>query len=305
MSVPTRAANSCAATGSILVLAALALALGVYTVRVWMMHRQDWVVSGKRKVAERLWEITLKRPSGKGLAYEAGQFAWIAFAPRRLPLFDHPFSIASAPGGGNEIRFMIQEAGDFTRRIGKLAEGTPAAIDGPHGSFTLADRKCGAIVLIAGGVGLAPILSMLADLARRGETRPVRFVYAARDAAALVDPAVFAPYLERLDSRSLILLDHEPLGPDQRKGPISRDHLAEIMDGLDVGDTAVMICGPGGMMSAVCGGMTSLGVPPEHIRYERFDYRAGPSTAKDRAVIRNFRLLALAIAIAVVGFALR
>ena len=283
----------------------LALALGVYTVRVWKMHRQDWTVANRRKVADRLWEVTLRSDSGRSLDYEAGQFAWIAFAPRRFPLFDHPFSIASAPDGSGEVRFLIQEIGDFTRKLGDLAIGTPAAIDGPHGSFTLADRRCGAIVLIAGGVGLAPVVSMLADLAVHGETRPVRFVYAARDAAALTDPSIYAPHVEKLGARSMILLDREPLAPGQRKGPVTREHLAEAMDGLDPKDTAVMICGPGGMMSAVCGAITGLGVPPANIRYERFDYRDGPPTAKDRQVVRNFRLLALVIAVAVAAFALR
>jgi len=289
----------------VLAFAALALALGVYTVRLWQMRRQDWIVSDKRKLADRLWQVTLKSSSGKRLAHEAGQFAWIAFAPRRFPLFDHPFSIATAANENGEVGFMIQEAGDFTGALGDLEIGTPAAIDGPHGGFTLSDRKCGAVLLIAGGVGLAPVLAMLADLADREDRRPVRFVYAVRDAAALVDPAVFTPYLEKLDSRAIILLDKGPLGPGQRQGPITGDHLAEAMGGLDPMDTAVMICGPGGMMSAVCSGVTGLGVPPAQIRYERFDYRAGSSTAKDRAVIRNFRVLAMAIGVAVLGFVLR
>ncbi|MCI5077883.1 ferredoxin reductase family protein [Oricola sp.] len=288
-----------------LALGALALAIGVYTVRLRQMQRQDWAVVARRKRADRLWEISLKSASGRTLDHQAGQFAWIAFAPRRFPLFDHPFSIASPPNAEGEVRFLIQEAGDFTRGLGGLEIGTPAALDGPHGSFTLEDRQCGAIVLIAGGVGLAPILSMLADLARRGETRPVRFVYAARDAAALADPALFVPHLEALGARSTILLDRGPLGPNQRQGPITREHLAEALEGLDPRDTAVMICGPGGMMSAVCQGVTGLGVPPAHIRYERFDYRQGPSTAKDRQVIRNFRLLAMVIGLAVLGFAFR
>lgn len=284
---------------------ALALALGVYTLRLLQMRRQDWIVADKQKLADRLWQITLNSPSGKRLAYHAGQFAWITFAPRRFPLFDHPFSIASAPGEDGDVRFLIQEAGDFTRTVGDLEIGTPVAVDGPHGSFTLAERKCGAILLIAGGVGLAPIVSMLADLAHRDQKRSVRLVYAARDASALVDPAIFSPYLERLESRSMILLDREPLASGQRKGPLTRDHLAEAMEGLDPQDTAVMMCGPAGMMSAVCGNLTDLGVPPSRIRYERFDYRGGPPTAKDRQVMRNFPLLASAIGLAALAFALR
>ena len=288
-----------------LALGSLGLAVGVYTVRVRRMRGQGWVVSNKRKLADRLWEITLRSVTASRLEHDAGQFAWIAFAPRRFPLFDHPFSIASAPSDKGEVRFIIQEAGDFTYGIGTVELGTPAAIDGPHGSFTLADRRCDAIVLIAGGVGLAPILSMLEDLAEQPDPRPVRLAYAARDADALVDPQGFVPYLEKLDARAMILLDRAPIGATHRQGPIGREHLFEILDGLDPKNTAVMICGPGGMMSAVCSGLTGLGVPPRNIRYERFDYRAGPVTAKDRSIIRNFRLLAVGIAIAMIAFVMR
>ncbi|MFZ2103233.1 MAG: ferredoxin reductase family protein [Oricola sp.] len=289
----------------VLAFAALALALGVYTVRVWQMHRQDWAVSGKRKLADRLWEVTLTSPSGKRLAFEAGQFVWLALAPRRFPLFDHPFSIASAPNEAGEVRFLIQEAGDFTRRLGDVPVGTPAAIDGPHGSFVLTDKPCDAVLLIAGGVGLAPVLSMLNDLANRDDGRPVRLIYAARDAEAMVDLAVFATALSKLGVTPILLLDKPPFGEGRREGPITRDHLAEAMEDLDPKSLAVMICGPAGMMSATCEGLTGLGVPPVNIRYERFDYRAGPSTGKDRAVIRNFRLLALAVGVVMLAFAFR
>ena len=108
-----------------------------------------------------------------------------------------------------------------------------------------------------------------------------------------------------LGVKPILLLDKPPFGEGQREGPITREHLAEAMEGLDPKSLAVMICGPGGMMSATCDGLTGLGVPPDNIRYERFDYRAGPSTAKDRAVIRNFRLLALAVGAVMLAFAFR
>ena len=79
----------------------------------------------------------------------------MTLAPNRPPFHDHPFSIASAPTELPRLRLVIGEAGDCTNGFGRIEPGTRAAIDGPHGSFILPEGK-GPVVMIAGGVGVAP-----------------------------------------------------------------------------------------------------------------------------------------------------
>ena len=163
-----------------LAVVATALLLGDHLVKSYRMRRQGWKVSSNRKVADRMWELVVAPDQDQQpLRYRAGQFAWITCAPKRLLLLDHPFSIASSPAAGGNLTFIIKEIGDFIRHIREVKPGCPIGIDGPHGGFALNDRHADAVVLIAGGVGIAPVLGILRDLQTRGDKRPVRLIYAA------------------------------------------------------------------------------------------------------------------------------
>ncbi|MBL3570085.1 hypothetical protein BV509_20240 [Rhodovulum sulfidophilum] len=282
-------------------LAALVPAAGVYLRRLTRPAADDWRIASLRPVAERLWELRLDPPAGGGLAFRAGQFAWLSFGGRRLPLFDHPFSIASAPGTPG-LRFLIQEAGDFTRRLGRLAPGTPVGLDAPHGSFVLTEGA-GPVLLIAGGVGIAPILSVLDDLAARGDGRPVRLVYACRSPEAMVPDDLLRPACDRLGVVPLTLVDRGA-GPGLAPGPLTEAHLRALLNGLDPGATRALICGPGPMMTMAADTLARLGLRPERIGYERFSYAVAESSARDRRMLSGFAALFAAIGAAVLAFAL-
>ncbi|PQO22772.1 iron reductase [Rhodobacteraceae bacterium WD3A24] len=276
--------------------------------RKWRDYvRHEWRVTECRAVADRLWALTIESGTGRPLRFRAGQFAWLAAMGRRLPIFaDHPFSIASGPQEGTRLRFVIQEAGDFTGRVGEIEPGRVVGLDAPHGSFVLDDDAADGIVLIAGGVGIAPILGILEDLAARGEKRPVRLILAARDPGAMLEPPLIEPPLAHLDSRALRLVD-EGADPDAglRQGPVRPEHLREALDGLEPAKTVAMICGPGAMMSAMTDTLFGLGVPLHRIHFERFAYDDQATSIKDRRRLRDFRVTGAAILLMAAIFALR
>lgn len=275
---------------SLLALGVTAPAIWVYARRLARPARQCWRIAGNRRVADGLWEVTVEPPKGEQLGFRAGQFAWAAFGGGRLPLHDHPFSIASAPDEPG-LRFLIQEAGDFTRKIGDLPLGTRVGLDAPHGSFGLRADGRGGIVLIAGGVGVAPILSILGDLDRSGCARPVRFLYAARHPGAMIPQAMFRPALDRLGVTPILLTDEGDIGEGLERGPLTEEVLKRILAGLDTATVEVLICGPGPMMTAVTDALVRLGVPLSRIEYERFSYATTDTSAKDRRMLAGFGLL--------------
>ena len=79
---------------------------------------------------------------------------------------------------------MRRGAGDCTNEFGHVKPGTRVAIDGPHGSFVLPEGKA-LLVMIAGGVGIAPLLGILEEAAALGDRRSFRLLYAARNPPAL------------------------------------------------------------------------------------------------------------------------
>jgi predicted ferric reductase len=296
-----RLVGSTAAHWVVFALAVTIPAAGVYLRRLTRPADECWRVDSVRKVADRLWEVTLANPKGRRLDFREGQFAWAAFGGGRLPLHDHPFSIASAPGE-DRLRFLIQEAGDFTRTMGRLAPGTRVGLDAPHGSFGPGPEGTGPILLIAGGVGIAPILSILRDLAARGSERPVRFLYACRNAEAMLPADMFRPACDTLGIAPVLLVDRGAGAAGLAQGPLTEAHLARLLDGQDPSEAEALICGPGPMMTMATDALLRLGVPSARIDYERFSYSVDEMSDKDRRMLAGFGGLFLAVVVAVAAY---
>ena len=113
------------------------------------------------------------------LHFAPGQFAWLRL--RRWGLFsDHPFTIASGARADGTVEFTIRHLGDYTRTLGRLSPGARVFLDGPHGSFSVDHTRATGLVLLAGGVGITPMMSMLRTLADRGDRRPHRLLVSGR-----------------------------------------------------------------------------------------------------------------------------
>lgn len=270
----------------------------------WLrLHRRPWRLKSVEKLADRLWELDIEPATGTPeLAYRAGQFVWMTVGPRRFPVFDHPFSIAGSPLRPG-LRLIVKEAGDFTRLIGTLAPGTPVGIDGPYGDFTLKDHAGDAVLLLAGGVGIAPVMGLLRDLTARGDPRPVRLAYAAGR------PENFAclPEIEaargHLDLQVTLMSEETGPGWAGGIGLLDRDALGRMLAGIDPAKSVAMICGPGPMVTSVSDTLLDLGVPMDRVIYERFDYSGAGASRQDRRARAQFVGLGAALALGAALFA--
>ncbi|SDC32851.1 ferredoxin reductase family protein [Ruegeria marina] len=229
-----------------------------------MSHR--WRVSSVRQLTPRQWELTLKPEGHQGLDYKAGQFVWLNVGHSTFTLNENPFSICSAPAGGPEISFMIKELGDFTRTIGQTRPGTIAHVDGPYGSLAVEGRREPGIALIAGGVGIAPLLGILRQLRLAGDPRKVRIVYGNRREDQIA-------WQEELDAEDAIFVLSEP--PEQWHGEtgwIDGGVLDRHFGPEELKDWLFVLCGPAAMLSAVEDHLIARGVAGHRILTERFEY---------------------------------
>ena len=194
------------ATWGALATAALVAVLLVYVVRPRRLRQETWALVEVVPDGTGAWELTLRGPSSTRLRFRGGQFVWLSLAVRTMPWYDHPFSIASAPAQLPDLRLLIREAGDFTSHVGALPTGTLFVLDGPHGSFVLEDGE-GTVVMIAGGVGIAPILGMLEEAANAGVRRRFHLLYAGRTPAGLAGLQRLKALKERLDLEIGLFVD--------------------------------------------------------------------------------------------------
>lgn len=252
----------------------LALALGslvaVYLLRPWRLAHWPWRIAGLERVGDRLWSLTLEPDAHAGLSYRAGQFAWLRLDCSAFSVREHPFSIASAPTDGKALRFLIKEVGDFTRQIGTLGLGARAFVDGPHGALCLEGRQEPGIFMMAGGAGLAPMLSLLRDAAARGEARPITLLYGNRHEGQIMAAAELAALAGRLRLVLRHVLQEPPPGWVGLTGMMSPALIqAEAAQAAREG-WVFLLCGPGPMTRAAHQGLHALGVPRRRILEERF-----------------------------------
>jgi predicted ferric reductase len=203
--------------------------------------------------------------SGPGLAHlrvAGGQFFNVRALTRDLWWQTHPFSVSAAPTTAG-LRFTVKELGEDSARLLRVQPGTRLLLEGPYGTFT-ADLAQGApVVLVAGGVGVAPIRAMLEDCAPHQSPVVIVRVRDKDDAAHRVE-------LERLVASRHGSL-HILTGPRQwftRHDPFHPDTLRAWIP--DVAQRHIFVCGPASLEAAVMKGMRKAGVPTDHIHHESF-----------------------------------
>ncbi|QSP93900.1 ferric reductase-like transmembrane domain-containing protein [Marinobacter salinisoli] len=240
--------------------------LKVYLVVPLLQKARPWRVSSVVQLTPRQWEVTVTPDGHQGLAFKAGQFVWLNVGHNTFSMKENPFSICSAPAAGPEISFMVKERGDFTCSIGQIEAGTTAYLDGPYGNLSVDNRPEPGIALIAGGVGLAPLLSILRQLRLSGDSRKVKVFYGNRAVEQIA-------YREELGSEDVVYVLSEP--PEAWQGEagfIDGALMDRIFSEQEFGEWVFVMCGPAAMMDAVEDHLIERGTPSHRILSERFDY---------------------------------
>ena len=243
----------------------------VRVVRPWNLSRTPYRVTGVHQENGHAWTVSLQPDGHRGLRFQPGQFAWLTLRSSPFRAKEHPFSFSGSAERAATLAFTIKELGDFTRTISTLAVGEKAYVDGPHGIFSV-DRTPDApgFVFVAGGVGIAPIMSMLQTLADRGDSRPLRLIYGNRRS----DDVIFRGEIENLAGRLQLkivwVLQEPPAAWTGRTGILDEATLASALP-PETRAHEVFICGPKPMSDSVQRTLRHLGVPLHRIHCELFD----------------------------------
>ncbi len=244
----------------------------IYALKPLWQLRHPYRVVSLETIAERTWEVVLEPERGAALPFRAGQFAWLNIGHSPFSVEENPFSIASAPGDRPRIGFLIKEEGDFTRSLGAVRPGTRAYLDGPHGHLTIDDKAAAGIALIAGGVGLAPLISIVRQMCQEGDARPVTLVYGNRKAAQIAYGAELDAMARTMNLRVEYMLSEPPEGWRGRIGMINEAQIRTIFGERPDPRWLYVLCGPPGMLRVAESALRRLGVPRKRILSERFFY---------------------------------
>jgi len=160
----------------------------------------------------------------------------------------------------------------MTRRVGEVTPGTAAYLDGPHGNLTLKARTGKGFALIAGGVGIAPLISIARELRSEDDPRPFILLYGNR----IVDQIVYKDELTRLarqkHTQVIHVLSEPPSDWKGLTGQIGREVIDRVFAFDGAREWLYLVCGPPAMLDAVEDALLAIGVPARQIVSERFYY---------------------------------
>jgi 3-phenylpropionate/trans-cinnamate dioxygenase ferredoxin reductase subunit len=205
------------------------------------------------------------------LEFAPGQFAWLRLNPS-VRAQEHPFTIASSAHLGLWTEFTIRHTGDFTNELRLLRPGDSVWVDGPHGAFTLDLQRTTGLVLIAGGVGITPMMSMLRTLAHRCDQRPHRLLMVAGTLDDLLFRAEIRQLQQRLDLTVVEVLRRPPPDWTGPSGAVDEQLLTALLPGrFRRNQLDYYLCGPPAMVADVLTVLDGLDVPQPRIHTEQFD----------------------------------
>ena len=213
--------------------------------------------------------------SGEGVmpfTFVPGQFLNVSFWIGGARM-NRSYSISSSPTQSDYIELTVKREprGAVSRHIDDLLKvGDQIEAGGPVGKFTFTGAEADSIVLIAGGVGITPMISITRYLTQRSWAGEIFFIYSCR---APVD-FIFAneiTALQRVNPKLRVAVTMSNPEETDWKGPrgrLTRELLTQTVP--DLASRRVHLCGPPMMMDATKAMLTRLGVAPEQVKTELF-----------------------------------
>jgi len=249
----------------------LGMTVYIRAIKPLKMIRQPFVVERVITETPDTWTLVLKPDGHEGLDFNPGQVAWININSSPFSLHRNPFSISGSAHRKEELRFSIKALGDFSSSVGDLKGGERVYVDGPFGSFTLEDpRTQNGLVLLAGGIGSAPIMSILHTMEDSGDQRPAFLFYGNYDEENII----FKDELERLKKvlnlKVIYVLEVVPEGKKYVQGFITREMLDKYLP-ENRKDLYYFVCGPLPMIEAMQRHLVALEISDWQITTEKYE----------------------------------
>jgi ferredoxin-NADP reductase/DMSO/TMAO reductase YedYZ heme-binding membrane subunit len=213
-------------------------------------------------------------PDGGPLPFEhvAGQYInlHLTIEGRRV---NRSYTIASSPTRAAYCEISVKKVpnGYGSKHLHETwREGQRVKVSAPAGKFHFAGHEAERVVLIAGGIGITPMMSVVRSLTDRGWKGDLYLIFSVR----LVKDVVFADELAYLRARfpnlhlKLTVSGDPDTAWDGARGHVTREMIAGFVPDLKRGP--IMLCGPDKMMTAMREILVGVGVPDGEIHQEAF-----------------------------------
>ena len=249
----------------------LALLLYIRIVKPLFILRRPYRVSEVRKERGDTTTLVMHPDGHLGFRFSPGQFGWLTLWGSPFKITGHPFSFSSSSEvTDGSVEMSIRNLGDFTSRIHEVPVGQRIYLDGPYGAFTIGN-PADMHVLIAGGVGITPMISMLRTLADRNDPRPAILLYGSKDWESITFREELEDLKARLNLTVVHVLRNPPADWTGEKGFITPEVFKRHIP-QPYADHEYFICGPTKLMDIIEEALSDLNVPISKYHSERYSF---------------------------------
>jgi len=237
------------------------------------LNRSSFTIENVIRESDSMTTLVLRPKTGKVFNYIPGQFGFLRIKDAALSQEEHPFSITSSPQNRQNVSVTIKNLGDWTSCIKSVQTGSHASFDAPYGRFSPDFYSCDdGIVLIAGGVGITPMLSILRSYAETAKEQKIMLIWGLRNRNEMICAEDFNNIQKAMPNFSFVpVLSGDPDFQGE-KGHISKDLIQRKIEenGLEMSKLHFFFCGPPPMWPPVKESLTSMHVEQHMIHRENF-----------------------------------
>lgn len=219
--------------------------------------------------------------------YLAGQFLTLSVMIDGKPI-KRAYTISSHPCDKKALEVTIkrEENGLVSRYLHDVIhEGDLIELEAAYGHLTFSGVGGEGIVLIGGGVGITPLMSVLRCLIACGMKNEIHLLYACKSLDELVFREELHQLIERNPNFKMRVAVEKLQGsfPGAFEGRLTKEKIKEVAPNIT--SARVHLCGPPGMMQAMRTALSELNVPEEQIKTEAFGTAKAPAKASGAAPV--------------------
>ncbi len=235
-----------------------------FIVPIYRFYRHDLRIHGIVEEGAGMVSVLMRGRDLDRMQAQGGQFfTWRFFKAGHIWV-SHPYSLSATPTN-NEFKITVKNLGDGSESVRDLGLGTRVFFEGPYGVFTArkVTKGLGHVVLVGGGVGIAPLLALMDEF----------------------DDSVEIDVLFRVSTEEEIVLNRELdvlarkrdatvhyLVGSRKKHPMTAKDIMQYVPAFRYCD--VYVCGPTPLVEAVREAAAACGVPRERFHAEIFEFHA-------------------------------
>ena len=239
--------------------------------------RPDWLnvcefraaVVAVKQLTHDTREIILKLREPDSIEFKPGQYVQVLVPGMAEPTY-RAYSISSPPGQSNELQLVVRHipGGLCSTYLHKVRVDDEITFTGPYGDFVMDESLC--LVCVAGGCGIAPILSIVRHLRDTAPGHSCMVFFGFRTAGDVI----YAEELRELASETAGLEMHialsEPKGSAGWEGETGMIHESVAANLEDGSGRQAFLCGPPPMIEATIAVLREKGIQRERVFYDEF-----------------------------------